>query len=54
MNEDRSWCVVLNTGNYYAMPTKGTYKAERINENLTREEAEAVMKLLRITQGESK
>jgi len=52
MEEDRSWCVILNTGNYYAMPTKGTYKSERINEKLTRKEAEGLMKLLRTTQGD--
>ena len=65
MEEDRSWCVIKivepnpykwsdRQEKFYAMLMKDTSPFDRINESLTREEAEAIMHLLRITQGESK
>jgi len=64
MSEDRSWCVIKlvepsplswadRREKFYAMRMEDTSPFDRINEDLTREEAEAIMKLLRITQGES-
>jgi hypothetical protein len=65
MEEDRSWCVIKmiepradlwenRLERFYAMQTKDTYAHNRVQEDLTREEAEGLMKLLRTTQGESK
>jgi len=63
VKQDKSWCVLksykatIESWNseceYFAMQTKGTYKPDRIEENLTREEAEGLMKLLRTTHKEN-
>jgi hypothetical protein len=63
MVEDKSWCVIKiiepdlhlwenRKEKFYAMRTKDTISFNRVQENLTREEAEGLMKLLRTTQGE--
>lgn len=65
MDEDKSWCVIKiiepnpmkwsdRTEKFYAMRMEDTSPFDRMNENLSKEEAEAIMHLLRITQGESK
>jgi hypothetical protein len=65
MEEDRSWCVIKiiepradlwanRVEKFYAMRTKDTSPPDRVQENLTNEEAVGLMKLLRTTQGELK
>lgn len=54
MEEDRSWGVIKFEGVFFAMPLKGTPRTGLIHKDLTKEEAEGLMKLLRTTQGESK
>lgn len=63
MVQDKGWCVVKmiepradlwenRLERFYAMRTKDTYAHNRVQEGLTKEEAEGLMKLLRTTQGE--
>ena len=63
MVQDRSWCVIKiieprpdswenRLEKFYAMRTKDTTPFDRVQEGLTKEEAEGLMKLLRTTQGE--
>lgn len=63
MVEDKSWCVIKiiepdphlwenRKEKFYAMRMKDTAPPDRVQENLTKQEAEGLMKLLRTTQGE--
>lgn len=63
MVEDKSWCVIRiiepeaeswanRREKFYAMRMKDTVPPNRVQENLTKQEAEGLMKLLRTTQGE--
>jgi len=65
MVQDKGWCVIKiiepspdlwanRVEKFYAMRTKDTSPPDRVQENLTNEEAVGLMKLLRTTQGELK